>query len=868
MTIEQLTRVCSYPWYGAGGHQSLGRKFEPPLPPFAIQGHDLVNADGKWVSTIRATHRFNLRLFVDAWSIVPEKENTNQNFTIKLNPTEQNFYNDDFLRLLHANGRNAIFCPSGLFDWLKVDGFSQRKSAFYDHSRFPSDPAAWKDAAHLFKLLAEYFKDKPYEVILQGGNELDFRWNVEKELTPEEIAVGQWEIIKAIQSVNQKQKIMLGCTLNPTMDTFNRYVGAIEQLAAAEGKTVPYSQLIWSDNHYVRDQGGNQGGGLADTPESQWEQTYVYRTQLNEACKKRGMKFEITEHGYSNSTSTSFAALKQKAPTLQGVSHDEAQGVLWFRSMLMYASFSECTGVSVYHVKDGFETEPFTYIGINYDKDFGGMEDWSSKPAKIYYESQLDLYGTLDVVKYQRANNIYYATLSNGQVLHWTDKVNIGNVTPVPALTTNIPPPPMRHPKKQGSTLVWSDTGERIIIRELGSPEALLAKPLEEFKAIIDYAVSVGLNCGYFTLYAGDKYSATLHPYNGTKEVTIPNGTKKQMGNPSSGFNMPKILDIKTKLEYAASKGMLLHLITSEKENHHVRTAPEERAFIDMMVEQLDNLPIIWGKEEVPTGMDGYIIDSYTYLQSKTQNITAIHNNTGEKPWIGHADIIDLLSIQADANSFDGIIRAQTAAGFAVYASECTGTHAPGDTAKAAKLRDAGGTLSSGAGIYIAPLDQDATLAQLKQYEPVFKTLSGTTTPNPNPMRNAYLTALTTVNNDAAVKLIEGTNVGVGKYAIYVDGANGVELELFKDDVSFIAKRREGVPPLAVGGDDNGKLRLVDFPAGKYRLVIIGQEDISFINFTVGSVTPPPTEVKGTTFVKTIEGKVKFNFEDGIPIIL
>ncbi len=433
MSLNKLFKVCSYLWYGAGGHQSIGRQ------PLSIKGADIVNADGKWVSTIRALN-FNLRLFVDTWTIVPEKESANQNFTIKLDPTEQNFYWDLFLSLLHENGKQAIICPSGLFDWLKVSGYSQRKSACYNHSLSPSDPEAWKDIAHLLKLLAEYFKDKPYEVILQGTNEWDFRWNVMHELTPEESAVGQWEMIKAVQSVNPNQKFMLGCTLNPNIDTFNRVINKLEQLATAEGRTL--HGLIWSDNHYVRDSGGNQGGGLADTPESQWNQTYEYRKELNEACKQRGMKWEITEHGYSTSLSTSFAALKQKAPALEGVSHEEAQGILIWRSMLMYASFSECSGVSAYHCKDGYEAEPFTYIGLNYDNDFGGKEDWGSKPAKIYLEQQLEKYGTFDVVKYWKANDIYYATLSNGVTLHWTDKVNIGNVTPMPTETTLIEPQP------------------------------------------------------------------------------------------------------------------------------------------------------------------------------------------------------------------------------------------------------------------------------------------------------------------------------------------------------------------------------------------------------------------------------------------
>lgn len=106
-------------------------------------------------------------------------------------------------------------------------------------------------------------------------------------------------------------------------------------------------------------------------------------------------------------------------------------------------------------------------------------------------------------------------------------------------------------------------------------------------------------------------------------------------------------------------------------------------------------------------------------------------------------------------------------------------------------------------------------------------------------MRKAFLTTNATAPYLPASEIREGDSFFPKSYAIYVDGVNGVDLELFKDNVSFIAKRKESAPPLAVGGDDNGKLRLKDFPAGAYRLTISGQPDI---NFTVGTVTPPPLD--------------------------
>lgn len=858
MTLRELVRVTGYPWYGAGGHQTVGRL------PLSIVDKDIVNADGKWVSTIRSIP-FGMRLFQDTWTIVPEKTSINQNFTIKLNPTEQNFHNEDFFQLLHANNRRVIFCPSGCFDWFvpNMGGKSQRKSACYDHTMNPLDPLAWADFAHLFKLLAEYFKDKNYKVVLQFGNELDFRWNVMKELVPEEIAVGQWECIKAVLSVNPDQEMMLGCTLNPKMETHRRIKNKMKELAAAEGKTLP-KRIIVSDNHYVRDSGGNQGGGLADTPESQWTQTYEYRKELNAWLLEDDLEwtFEITEFGYSNSTSTSFAALKQKAPVLEGVSHDEAPGVLWFRSLLMYASFSQCRGISWYHCKDGYEAEPFTYIGINYDKDFGGKTDWSSKPVQDYMVEQMNLYGDIDgLVRYQKVDNIYYATLPNGTILHWSNKVNVGNVTPKPTVTNSIPTTPttMWHPKKSGNSIVRSDNGVKFTIYEGNSPETILAKPFTDFKAIIDYWKSVGINTVYATLYAGDKYSSTLHPYNGSKSVG-----GKNFGDPASGWNEGTIANWREKLLYATEQGFLLHLLLSEKENHFVHTDEQQYAFIDKMVASFGDLPVIWDREEFPVGNDGFILKHFPYLQSKdANNLVAIHNNTGEKPWLNHADVIDFISIQADISSFDGIIRTEVAKGFLAYSSEMTGGFTTSDISKAQRIKEAGGTLSCGAGIYIPSIDQDATLAQIKSYESVYKALTNSTTTNPPPtMRKAYLTLGKTATYDAADELQPNENVPVGTYGLYVDGEGPVDIEVLKDGVPFIAKRTERGKPLNAGGDTNGVLFQKQYTAGNYKVIFNTDE----INFTVGTVTPPPPPPVSSDVTKiqlTSDNKLVFTAADG-----
>lgn len=854
MTIEQLTRVTSYPWYGAGGHQSLGA---PPYV-FTVNGHDLVNKDGKWVSTLRALHRYNLRLFVDSWRIVPETTSNNQSFTIKLNPTEQNFFYDDFLKLLQANGRNAIICPSGLFDWLVVPGYSQRKSACYDHSKSPSDPTAWKDFAHLFKLLTEYFKDKPYKVKLQGGNELDFRWQVMHELTPEEIAVGQWEFIKAVFDTNPEQDIMLGCTLNPTMDTYNRITNTIDQLAAAEDRLVPWHKITWSDNHYVRDAGGNQGGGLADTPESQWEQTYVYRTQLNTACKLRGMKWEITEQGYSNSTSTSFAALKQKAPTLQGVSHDVAPGVLWFRSMLMYASFSECVGVSRYHCKNGFEQEPFLFIGINHDDDFDiGKEDWSDKECKIYYEQQLDLFGKHDVVKYHRANGIYYAEFENGKILHWSDKVNVGTATPIPTETTLIP---------TNMELKVTDKKLNVFLTHFDSPEARLLDGYESaFSQEIKDLAPFG-NCITVTLRGDD---VAVNPW-------INN-------NPANGVDVNKI---------RKWKGQLLEWITErrkykddaaiigyfgERTNWNSLTDDQNYQLIDTVAAEFKaGIDItgncIFGWEEIGQNTSSTIVASFVNKMAariKSQMpkaLVMIHNNPGEKHWRTPMNIdmvcLQETSLSAFASSAQDVINN----GYAVHLHEYYNPISTGALTDAKKkviddyVKTSRGIVS-GYGLYIQGYDTvKPSNVNLDTQKYFANAINGVIIPPPNPTtmkigfsRNA--------NRTDFREFVEGESIAAGN--IYIEARDvtpTVYFTLVKNAVTIVNNKPEnGAPYDAHGGQP------YNATDGSYSLAVTDKTSTKTAYFTVGTVTPPPTgDIAGTSFALKPNGQIEFTFTGGV----
>lgn len=435
MKIRQIFGLCGYGWYGYGGHQT------PLSKPFRIEGTDLLNSGGKWISTVRAGSKFGLhRLFIDNWQVVPE---TQPPFTIKTNPTEQNFYLDDFFKLEHANGIKNIVSLSGCFDWYKpaLSGQSQRKHACYNPAMSPSDRKAWADFANYCKLWAEYFKDKGLTDWLQLLNEWDFPFGINDPLTPEDYAVGAWEAIKAIRSVSPNQKIMLGCTLTPELETFIRLIGKLDELAESEGHPKERNVTL-SFNLYNRDKSTNQTSGIGATFE-ETDTLGKFLKPFNDWCEHEGFDWMMTETGYNSSPSTSAAAMKNKAPLLQGFTVEESQGVLSIRTALICGSLSKCVGVTFYHCKDGYEAEPFTYHGFNYDKDFGGKEDWSAKPARTICEAFLDTYGDYEVTQYTKQGEIHSVKLTKGtdvKQLSWTDKKNISNVTPIPSIVTVIPP--------------------------------------------------------------------------------------------------------------------------------------------------------------------------------------------------------------------------------------------------------------------------------------------------------------------------------------------------------------------------------------------------------------------------------------------
>lgn len=433
-TLKDITASCGYFWYGSGGHQSgVGGDL-------TINGYDLVNSSGKWVSTIRALPDFHMRGFVDNWIVVPETESNNQTFTLKTEPTEQNFKYDSYFELQHANGNKVIWSASGCFDWYVpyLNGKSQRKTACYDPRLSPSDTSAWLDLAHLCGLIAERYKDNGLVDYIQVLNEWDFRWGVPYVLKPQEYAVGFRMAYKAIRKKSATQKIMIGATLTADMATAKLLMRSIDSVFVLNNETPP-RDIIYTVNNYIRAGDNNQGNGVGATPESV-DRYEVFFKPLNDFCKELGIKYAITETGYNSSPSTSASAMKNKAPSLEGYTLEEAQGILDMRIILQNASLSECEMVCLYHCKDGYEAEPFTYHGLNYDKDFGGKPEWSAKPARTIIEKYLTDFGGLDVRNYRHRDSLYavdlYASNEKVSSLVWTDRKRVGIYDAKPRIGT------------------------------------------------------------------------------------------------------------------------------------------------------------------------------------------------------------------------------------------------------------------------------------------------------------------------------------------------------------------------------------------------------------------------------------------------
>ncbi len=312
--------------------------------------------------------------------------------------------------------------------------------------------------------------------------------------------------------------------------------------------------------------------------------------------------------------------------------------------------------------------------------------------------------------------------------------------------------------------------------------------------------------------------------------------------NPNDGFDFNKLAKWHDYFAYANSLGIVPFGMLSEKENHFNLTDAQNHELIEMMVSYFQDLSIIWQREELPIGHDAWITRWFTELKNKISSLgcnhlVAIHNDTDVDVYKGHLSHIDLVALQTKLATGNASIKEAYDLGFSVFQSELVGGVTSGNAKQWCNL---GQGMSSGAGAFFpaddlkAPQYVNNDLKYKDVYKILVTELSGTTT-NPPTMRKLFITKSNVVDA-SAVELTEGASVAANRYAFYVDGGAPVTLEMLKDGASFHASRVENGAPLAFGGDDGGKLRLKDCPAGNYIAKISGQMDI---HFTVGTVTPP-----------------------------
>lgn len=867
MKLNEIFGACMYNWYGAGSHQSIGRL------PLSVNGLDLVNADGKWVSTIRALPNFKLhRAFVDNWSIVPE---TQPPFTIKVQPTEQNFYYDDFFKLQKANGIKNILSLSGCFDWYKaaLGSHSQRKSACYNPAMSPTDPAAWQDLAHLCKLVAERYRDNGLVDYIQVLNEWDFRWNVPHIVTPEEYAVGFYECYKAIRSVSTTQKIMVGCTLTPEMPTIIRLFAKLDSLAASEGKPKVRDVTV-TFNLYSRSKSANQGEGVGATFE-ETDQYGRFLKPLNDWCEQEGVTWAMTESGYNSSPSTSAAAMKNRAPQLEGFTIEESQGILAIRTALICASLSKCVGVTFYHCKDGYEAEPFTYHGFNYDKDFGGKPDWSAKPARTICEEFLEKYGEHEVGEFRR-NPIgtYYVGLDlNGTytLLAWTDKNVLGTVTPMPAFFWELPPTsPMPTLTVVNKQLQWSD----------GVPCNLIHADSPESRLHPNYKAQFSAECKLLPTYGINTITVTMRGDDVTAISPFINN------NPSQGIDVAKIQtwhgqlkEFLTECENSGLRGVIIAYLGERTNFKSITDQQYENWFIEMgKIFQDISGQIIFGWEEIWDGSDsatmrfadriGSLLKSYL-----PNSLLMVHNNPGQKPFNAGSSFVKLICIQeTSVSAMKATAEAALSKGFAVHFHELY----PGfklsnsqDTNKKlmAELVTAAKSVGvNNVGCFASDYDLQAPdaskLSYLYQYQS--QLINGATPPpNPTPMTIKYSTSVT--HPADAPELKDNLNLAPGNYAVFTDVAG--TFDLYKNGVRFsnYFPHPENGAPFDMYGTSGSNANLFPFTQGSWKLEFTDKSNNkTTVNFTVGETVPPPTgDSPVTTITHKADGKLVFKSEDG-----
>lgn len=287
-------------------------------------------------------------------------------------------------------------------------------------------------------------------------------------------------------------------------------------------------------------------------------------------------------------------------------------------------------------------------------------------------------------------------------------------------------------------------------VRINGRPIILADTPESRLKYLdtneLDKLAALGVNAITATVFGGD-----------VKDITPFIGN-----NPINGIDYDKLAEWESYIIYANSKGIIVFLMLSEKENHFKLNTDQEKWMIKQLVIYFKDLSVIFTKEEYPTGNNARLRDVYTMLKSEIQtqganHLIALHNNTDEVNWTGNNDLIDIIQLQTKLATGNASIKKAYDAGFAVFQSELVGGCTIGNTRQWCLL---GSDMTSGAGTFFPVDDLKAPQhigAKLK-YEPEYKiqvsALGGTTQPTQEPITSkTFANPTLTLNNSYKIQM-------------------------------------------------------------------------------------------------------------------
>lgn len=477
------------------------------------------------------------RYFVDNFRVT--KDSTLEFWT---QPTMQNFKHDDVLAAAKNIGVKNIWCFQGKMPHHVVQGKANKVNPIRD-SDSPQNPRAWDDFCFLVKQVAIRYADDSQAYLSQAHvhasadyqnnipkaglgllygmeytNEPDFlmSWSgAIRTFEPEDFAVGFKGFRDSTRVVSKSMRIIMSGTIQPKVETFNRFITKLKQLYAAEGKEMPtdwYLNFHW----YMRNGSNNQGAGTwGVSPET--ANAYKFGLQLDSICRQYSLLgWYCTETGWSTyTTGTNVSLAKQNAPVMQGYDIYHSQGLCMVRLGLIWGATEYCQGITFWNRKDNDDVGAYQNGGVNYS-------NWSPKYCQTIIAEYQSQYRYHDI-KNCRTNGTLYAVdliaSADTTTLVWTDLNRYGEYDAKPKegqLTTT--PPPTEPPQTTGTLKV-----------SLSANPFPNSVPLNGFKAESGAKLYIwwdGTGKTPFTFQpSGQRESGAPYEYKGGQSVVFPDGT-------------------------------------------------------------------------------------------------------------------------------------------------------------------------------------------------------------------------------------------------------------------------------------------------------------------------------------------------------